>query len=309
MNSGISTDGTRLFTPFFDEVDMIASFPADTTLAEVNRTAAAHGLHFPLVIDPAATLRAHLAAAECAPASARFGAYVDNLPGMNWQLAAGKAVRVGERVVKSTTGYDLFRFLLHSGERYGRATEYVLRLRPISGEIASGVFTGGEAELDRLRSALLASSWSHWIDSINWVTISGGAESIEVRADCQPGEEGLFIDFFSQCARESGAVFQLEPSSRTAGLPAFTVKSTPGHALTIARECARELGGFTRTLALNGLVLAYPERCMDDAFLAHLRSLAEAEGGHVFGQSVPPREPNPAEKAWINQLQKEWSQL
>jgi len=50
--------------------------------------------------------------------------------GMNWRLPDGRIVRVGERVVKTTTGYDWFRFLLHTSHRFGHATDYASRLQP-----------------------------------------------------------------------------------------------------------------------------------------------------------------------------------
>ena len=100
------------------------------------------------IIDDDASLRVALVglvrshgyrASGFASASSRFGPYCDNIMGMNWKLRDGHVVRIGERVVKSTTGYDLLRFLLNSDGRFGEPVDFVLRLRPDCG--TSGVFT------------------------------------------------------------------------------------------------------------------------------------------------------------------------
>ena len=86
--------------------------PAESSAADIRARIGKHPLRFPLILDLHATLEEQVAASGFAPASSRFGPYCDNIMGMNWQLPAGRIVRIGERVVKSTTGYDWFRFLL-----------------------------------------------------------------------------------------------------------------------------------------------------------------------------------------------------
>lgn len=309
MDSGITTDGSRLFTRFFDAVDMIGSFPAAATLAEVNTIAAGHGLRFPLAIDPDRTLREHLAVAEYAPASARFGAYVDNLPGMNWRLPTGRRVRIGERVVKSTTGYDLFRFLLHSDGRYGQATDYVLRLRPIGGEAFAVVFSGDAGALVAVRRRLMASSWSHWIDRIDQVSVAGGSPRIEAEVDCLAGEKSCFLTFFATVAGESGTAMVETKVGANPGLPAFSIKSTPARVAGLAASCAGRLGGQARALLLNGVVLVYPDNPPDAAFLADLDKVLEPLGGHLVGPSLPVRDPIAAEAIWAASLNHQWNAL
>jgi hypothetical protein len=307
--SGITNDDSRLFTRFFDPVDMIACFAADTPLKEVNQAAAEHGLHFPLVLDPERTLREHFAAAEYAPASARFGAYVDNLPGMNWQLPSGARVRVGERVVKSSTGYDLFRFLLHTGNGYGHASDYVLRLRPLGGESCAGTITGDPGALAAVGDRLRASSWNHWIDRIDQVTDASGKSWIEVEADCLPGETPTFLEFFTSVAAACSAEFRESPVNGHAGLPDFTIKSTATRLTGLSAACIRAMGGHTRALLGNGLLLVYPQQPPDGGILTELRNEVEPQGGHVFGRMTPEREAAPGEAAWIQQLNREWSLL
>lgn len=307
--SGISHDGSRLFTRFFDPVDMIACFAADTSLKEVNQTAAEHGLRFPLVLDPEHTLREHFGAAEYAPASARFGAYIDNVPGMNWQLPSGSRVRVGERVVKSSTGYDLARFLLHAQDLYGQATDYVLRLRPLGGKSCTGVFTGDSDRLTAAGDLLRVSSWNHWIDRIDQFTDGSDRSWIEVEADCQAGEALAFVDFFMGVAATCGAGFNETPPSGPAGLPDFTIKSTPTRLPGLSAMCIEALGGQTRALLQNGLLLVNPQRPPHPQFLTEIRNAVEPLGGHIFGRLTPEREASPQEAAWILHLEKEWGSL
>jgi FAD/FMN-containing dehydrogenase len=308
IDPGIATDGSRLFTPFFDEIDMIGSFDADTTLGEVNHLAGEHGLCFPLVLDPKASIAAHMAAAEFAPSSARFGAYVDNLPGMNWELPEGQRMRLGERVVKSTTGYDLFRFLLHSGGRYGRATEYVLRLRPASAEVLSGRFGGDDAALEAVVRAVSRSNWSHWIDRLEWV-VDGGGSHLEVSAGVLPGESDIFEDYLSTAAEHSATSWTGTESSPPPGLPAWTIKCLPSEAPALATECVAATGGAARALPTNGVVLAYPEREADRGFIDALRHRVEPVGGHLFGRDIPPRNPSDEEASWTTRLEEEWKRL
>jgi FAD/FMN-containing dehydrogenase len=307
--SGITQDGSRLFTRFFDPVDMIACFAADTPLKEVNQAAAEHGLRFPLVLDPERTLQQHFGAAEYAPASARFGACIDNVPGMNWQLPSGSRVRVGERVVKSSTGYDLTRFLLHAGDLYGKATDYVLRLRPLGGELCTGIFTGDSETLAATGDVLRVSAWNHWIDRIDQLTDESGRSWIEVEADCQPGEAPAFVDYFTGVAAACGAEFNEAPPSGSAGLPDFTIKSTPTRLAGLSAMCIEALGGQTRALLQNGLLLVNPQRPPHPQFLTEIRNAVEPLGGHIFGRLTPEREASSQEAAWIQYLEEEWGSL
>lgn len=312
MNCGIATDGSRLFVPFFDEVDMIAFFAADATLGEVNREASAHGLHYPLGLDPEATLREHFAAAEYAPSSARFGACVDNVPGMNWLLPSGTSVRIGERVVKSTTGYDLLRFLLHSGGRFGRASAYVLRLRPLHAETASAVVTGPPEALDRCRLALLHSPWLHWIDRLELSAGGTAGERLELESGCLPGETKAFQDFFATAAAQSGCQCVAREPLPPPGLPAATLKTTPGHAVSALRRLAAaspESSREIRALCVPGVVLLPPLDTLDAALLATLAEEATRNGGHIFGRDLPPVPQNPAEVPWTNHLFEQWRNL
>jgi FAD/FMN-containing dehydrogenase len=308
IDPGIATNGSRLFTPFFDEIDMIGSFDADTTLGEVNRIAGEHGLCFPLVLSSDASIAAHMAAAEFAPASARFGAYVDNLPGMNWELPTGQRMRLGERVVKSTTGYDLFRFLLHSDGNYGRATEYVLRLRPASAETLTGTVGGDHDALLAVVRSVSRSSWSHWIDRIEWVT-NGGASHLEISAGVLPGESRTFEKYLAAIAKTSGSSWNSTECPPLPGLPSWTIKCLPSGAASLAIECATATGGVARALPSAGVVMVYPVPAAAPGFIDALRHRVEQVGGHLFGQHIPLRNSSDEEARWTTQLEDEWKKL
>ena len=100
----------RLFEHFIDPVDGVLCLPAASDASVIERDASPHGLRFPLLLDRTSSLCEQVASSPFAPASSRYGPYCDNITGMNWGLPDGRRVRVGERVVKSATGYDLLRF-------------------------------------------------------------------------------------------------------------------------------------------------------------------------------------------------------
>ena len=128
MNVFPPMQNERLFVPFLDEVDGTLCLPSNAKASDIVSKAQAHRLRFPLLLDEAKTLREQIAATTHAPASCRFGPYCDNILGMNWRLPSGRIARIGERVVKTTTGYDWLRFLLHSGSRYGEPVIHSINL-------------------------------------------------------------------------------------------------------------------------------------------------------------------------------------
>ncbi len=308
LTSRRATD-PRCFNHFLDPVDMIGCFPAEASMAEINQLAAEHDLYFPLACDPVRSVREHVASLEYAPESTRFGPYVDNVPGMNWKLPGGQLVRIGEQVVKSTTGYDLLRFLLHSGERYGSAQDYVLRLRPLSHERYAGIFTGTPECLQALVEAIVCSSWSHWINCLNWVVSAEDAPFLECYGACLTGEGGHFIDYFSGLAKEHHTSFEPIAENPICPLPAFTIKTTPSQALTLASQCKEALGGHARILSALGVVLMYPEIPINDKQLRELHSRTTMVGGHLFGTAIQPYESSPKETPWIESILNDWRQL
>jgi len=310
--SAIAAEPTRMFMAFFDPVDMVLCCSADTTVAEVNDRVAPHGLRFPLVGDPGSSLRAHVAAIDYASGSARFGPYVDNILGMNWELPSGTVVRVGERVIKSTTGYDLQRFLLHSDGRYGHARDYVLRLRPRGGARAESVLHGDEPALRKACELLLRSPWLHWLDAVDLVLAADRGPVLELAADCAPGEEERFADFFRQLAGESGCQIPAPPAPRRWTLPALSLKTTLSEARALGAELVRDFGGTARVLVVSGVVHylpAAPGPAIPAAALTTLIRRCTAVGGHASGPLAPAPTPSPAEARWASELEAAWNQL
>jgi len=306
------TADQRLFLPFLDLTDMVMCRPAGTSLRVINQEAAQSGLRFPLVCEPQASLGAHMAAVDYASNSARFGPFVDNILGMNWELKSGKVVRIGERVIKSATGYDLLRFLLHSDGRYGRATDYVLRLRPLGGETAHVTFTGTDEVIEQICTTLRKSSWIHWIDAVDLCLTAQGERSLHLDVDCALGEGVLFLDFFQEMGREGGADLTTISAPGFPGFPALSLKTTVPAATSLARLLVREHGGSARVLCVNGVAFYYPPpdlRTLPDAFLADLARQCAAEGGHLQGLWAPTALPMEAEAAWAAQLENAWNQL
>jgi FAD/FMN-containing dehydrogenase len=310
--SATAMEPARLFTPFFDPVDMVFCCSAEATLAEVNARAASAGLRFPLVGDPAASLRAHVAAVDYAPGSARFGPYVDNILGMNWELKSRTLIRVGERVIKSTTGYDLQRFLLHTDGRYGRARDYVLRLRPLGGATAQAVLHGDDAAIEKACCLLLLSPWLHWLDSVDLVISADRGKILEIAADCAPGEEGCFADFFRQLGHESGTLVLAPAGPRRRVLPGLSLKTTLDEARSLGTELVRDFGGSARVLVVNGVVHYFPagpdQELPADA-LAGLAKRCAGAGGHLYGPLAPAPVPSAAETRWAEELEATWKQL
>ncbi len=315
-NSSDAMDDRRhLFPPFFDPVDMIGLFSSNSPLQDVLNTAEAYGLTFPLLFDPAVSLSGHMACSDYAPASARFGPFVDNVIGMNWQLPSGRVVRIGERVVKSTTGYDLLRFLLHSDGRYGQGKDYVLRLRPLAPSSVQLRFDGDATALFKLHQRLALGAWAHWLDRVDEIYRAGEAPFIEVESRCLKGEEELFLDYFRSTALEAGCRIA-EAESTPLKMPVLSIKSTANTVDSLALRCCERFGTTCRALLFNGVVLvdlavgdlnAFKQS--HEIFLNALAKEVESYGGHLMGAAAPQPSVNPLERDWSARIEKAWGNL
>ena len=298
----------RLFVPFLDEVDGTLCLPATATAAEVHSQAQAHRLRFPLLLDDAKPLREQIAATTHAPASCRFGPYCDNILGMNWRLPSGRIARIGERVVKTTTGYDWLRFLLHSGSRYGEPVNYVLRLRPDCGFTAIARFDGDTKALYSCVSKLLHSGWMHWWDAVDFVT-EVGASFVRVTIHCVPEEAPIFAQQLEHIAASTSTQLTLQsnaPAPRD-GLPDLVLKTTPDRAMGLATALALQ---SVRSIALcySGIVHLHLLPGDDLAERAHAlaqKHAAElhAQGGDWHSRWLPSSPPSIIESSWINTLE------
>jgi FAD/FMN-containing dehydrogenase len=298
----------RLFTHFIDEVDGTLCLPARATVADIRAQAATHQLRFPLVLDCDATLLEQVAAATHSPASCRFGPYCDNILGMNWRLPGGRIARIGERVVKTTTGYDWLRFLLHTGARFGEPIDYVVRLRPDCGFTAVAGFHGGIHTLRACVTRLLHGGWMHWWDAVDFIA-GNGMSSVRAQIHCTPGEEHLFARRLTEIADATDARLTLRGNEPPPvdGLPDLVIKTTPDRVISLAGGLASDT---VRCVALcyNGVVHVYLRDGGDVAGRAHALMqphVAELHslGGDWHSRHLPPPPPAPAESRWIETLE------
>ena len=317
----------RCFSPFLDPVDGILCVSADATIADVQKIADPHGLRFPLVLDEQITgLKTQTASAGFASASSRFGPYVDNIVGMNWKLPNGRIVRVGERVVKSTTGYDLLRFLLNAwhvwGERttpcpWGEPIDYVLRLRPDCERRLFAVLTGESAALKAAANRFRQNCWSHWFDSIDYV-LAGFSQTYFLRLgiNCSDRDWPIYESALQSTANEHS--LQLETHDMrhvNDACPDFVIKTTPQHAWVLAEELTQRFEPVScSVLCTNGVIHGNlgetpSDRLSEliDEIFELVSSPVHEVGGDCYSRHRPPSPPTPAERIWLTVLEREFS--
>ena len=329
----------RTFVPFIDAIDGVMCCPATMTTAELRSQAAAHGLRFPLILDEHKALREQVASSGFAPASSRFGPYCDNITGMNWQLPNGSIVRIGERVVKSTTGYDLLRFLLHSSGHFGEPVDFVVRLRPDCGTTHLFLLTGRCESVSQAAAAMLATCWMHWFDSVD-VVVEGSQESCRLRIslNCPVYESTVYEEHLSAFAAKHELLLHSESISSvpTDGCPDFVLKTTPDQAIPLARRVAVENDATCISLCYNGVVHGYLKngseadpgtretRQSSDRILTtsatevqltitniieRCSKEIQAGGGDWQSRHIPPTAPSGVEVQWLRQLEQEFASL
>lgn len=304
----------RLFGDFFDEVDGVVGMPASAFPEEVQRRVAGHGWRFPLVLDRGATLAEQVAASAFAPASSRFGPYCDNLTGMNWELPDGRRIRLGERVVKSTTGYDLHRFLLGTGGRFGKPTDFVLRLRPLADAGAVWSLQGDSTTLEEVVRNLLHSSYLPWLESLDWVRDMESPEPwLRLAVHCPREELKLFGEWVEGLARPRGIRVETTPGdgSVSDGLPDVVLKTTPDQVLPLARQLSLPAGTRWVGLCTCAAIHIYLPReqktsSQIQAWLGLLQKTLGETGGDGFSRHVTSATLASEEAAWLAVLRKEW---
>ena len=275
--------------------------------------AAPHHLRFPLLIDSSATLREQVNATGFAPASSRFGPFCDNIVGMNWKLPSGHLVRVGERVVKTTTGYDLFRFLLGSGDRFGQPIDYVLRLRPDCGITSVHHLSGTTGTIVAAIPKLLSNCWMHWLDSIDFLA-DGTDETCQLRIVVNgPAAESPLVEAFLTgfagsfgLTRES----QHDIPAPTDGCPDFVFKTSPETVVALARRIANISGIRCVALCYNGVLHGYVPDDLNkvDRITQLVREHEDAlvaVGGDWHSRHLPAEKPSAREATWISLLEQE----
>lgn len=307
--------GSRLFVPFLDSIDGVTCVSATMTSPELAKMLKEQRLRFPLIIDAHAALNDQVAASEYAPAASRFGPFCDNILGMNWKLPDGRIVRIGERVVKSTTGYDLLRFLLNSDTRFGQPVDFVLRLRPDCGMHGLFVLSGDDKSVIQAVATLLQSCWMNWFDSVDCVA-DGTARSLSLRiAVNTPAEEWpVFETMLSSFAATWSLSLEARPDvvAPVDGCPDFTLKTTPDRAVVLARDIANRHELKCLALCYNGVVHGYIRG--GDHVAEQVRNMIEffasdlyEAGGDWHSRHLPRSEPRSAEATWLRVLSEEFA--
>ncbi|MFM8476234.1 MAG: FAD-binding oxidoreductase, partial [Planctomycetaceae bacterium] len=310
----------------FDEIDGTCCCPASWSLRKLTEYSQPRGFRFPLLLDRAATLTEHTQATAWAPASSRFGPVCDNIIGMNWELPDGRRVRLGERVVKSTTGYDLFRFLLHANRSLGQPTDFVLRLRPDCGTHAVFRLEGPLTATADAGFELLSGCWLHWFDAIDLLLPAIPHSALaQLRITWhgpvaeQPVALGRLRELaaayrlkLSQAPPATNACSLLAPAD---GLPDFVIKTTPDELVQTAERLQEHRLFEITALLYPGVIHARLASALPGAFeivrLTKLRDDLENQvsgtGGDVQSRHLP-RKPQVAEEiGWLKIFTEELS--
>lgn len=301
----------RCFDPFIDAIDGICCLSANANADDIRQQAEPLGLRFPFVVDPTASLREQVSASGFAPASSRFGPLCDNIVGMNWKLPQGRVVRFGERVVKTTTGYDLFRFLLSSSGRFGEPLDYVIRLRTDGGMTAVCQLAGAEDAIKLAVPALLKTCWIHWFDSLDFVTGPDSEDALRIVINGPAEERAVVERFLSSFAAEHALSLaaDFDAVAPTDGCPDIVLKTTPDRVTALAREVSAKYGVRCIAMCAPGVVHGFCDsdqpviRKVVEAFAGELHEV----GGDWHSRHIPDMQPAAAEQSWLNVLEMEFA--
>ncbi len=112
--------------------NLLARVEAGVVTAAVRTAVAGEGLFYPP--DPTSletsTIGGNIACAAAGPHQLKYGGTRDFVMGLEVVLPSGERIRTGANTQKSVAGYDMTRFLIGSGARFGLVTSAILRLLP-----------------------------------------------------------------------------------------------------------------------------------------------------------------------------------
>lgn len=315
-DTGKATRGLPLLSHYFDEVDGTCCVPASATAAELNAVFAPHPFRFPLLLDQTSSLAEQVAATGFSPASSRFGPWCDNIMGMNWQLPGGRVVRIGERVVKSTTGYDLFRFLLHTDGRFGKPQDFAIRLRSDCGSHHTLLANGTVNNIRQAMHRILSTSWMHWLDSIDvLLPVTKDHQTLRISLNCPPEELAVYLTWLHAICKQNSltAKSNVNGSHMCDGLPDFVVKDTPESVFDTAAQL-RGRGFSLIVLGYNAVIHGYSETAKKSAdiggriqqLLQPIESQLASIGGDWSSRHVVRPEAKGKEAEWLSILLEEF---
>lgn len=299
-------DQSRIFAPFFDPIDGILFVPAHAAARDVESRIGDHRLRFPLFLDREASLADQILSSSHAPASSRFGPFCDHVVGMNWILPNGRVVRLGERVAKTTTGYDLFRFFLNAGQRFGRPRDLVLRLRPKTDLTMVTHFEGSLQQIRAAAAELLTTCWLHWLDAIDLIAADSKLQ-LRIQTHCPAHEWSVFESWFGKLARahhlslDSMAVEHL----LTDGLPDVVVKTTPDQVAELTTSIEKTFGARCVGMCYPAVIHVFAKNASQITSLwedidSRYRARLHLEGGDVHSRHRSLVAPAGVESTWIN---------
>ena len=317
------------FVPFLDAVDGVICCSASINAEELDALCRPQGLRYPFLLDSDVSLKDQVAASGYAPASSRFGPLCDNILGMNWRMPNGRVFRVGERVVKSTTGYDLLRFFLNSNGRFGEPVDFVLRLRPESG-ITSCFWLNGRS-LDATTKAvskLLKTCWIHWFDSVDAMfDATSGDCCVRISLNCPSFEWTVYEKFLADFAESHDLQMNSDKNATSPidGCPDFVLKTTPDRVVALAADVSAMAGVDCIALCYNGVVHGYlksqrkpslargaassdEQQNVRSIVSRHAKSLIDA-GGDWHSRHLPQELPQRLELSWLTMLEQEFGSI
>jgi hypothetical protein len=287
----------------------------------MRQQAAPHGLRYPFIIDATATLSAQVCASGFAPASSRFGPLCDNIVGMNWKLPGGRIMRFGERVVKTTTGYDLFRFLLATQQTsgmnnvFGEPVDYVVRLRIDSGMTAVCEMTGVGQAVDNAIPLLLQSCWMHWFDAVDLVVETSQCPGrLRIVVNCPKHEWEVIDAFLSSFAADHRLQYGADFTHPAAvdGRPDLVIKTTPAHVVKLARDVAQSADVYCVAMCGPGVVHVHATSGTQigaDGIrqsMAPHASLLDEIGGEWYSRHMASPSRSDVEQSWLAVLEQEF---
>jgi glycolate oxidase FAD binding subunit len=149
--------------------EFVVTAQAGTPVSQIADELARHGQYLPfdpLLAGRGATLGGTVAANTCGSGSYRWGGVRDFLLGVRFVDGRGQLVRSGGKVIKSTAGFDLARFLVGSLGRYGILVELSFKVFPRPRSFLTLEFTYSSlAELQRALFRLAVEPWD--IDALD----------------------------------------------------------------------------------------------------------------------------------------------
>jgi hypothetical protein len=288
--------------PFFDPEDLTACVLADETPAALNAKAAPYRCTFPLWLAPEQSFGDLFLSARATPRSFRYGFVGDNVLGLQWRLPKGTEIRLGGRVMKNVTGFDLIRFLAASQGRFGSPVRLVLRLRPLAEDGLDLRLQGPWPALKTLARSVRSSSWAHALDSCDLhADPSAAAIHLGFRAETR-----LLPAFRAQAlawAENCGLVESESAAPPFSAKPWARAQARLDDCVDLAQEWLGRYGGRVHALLGQGILhLEAPASTQGAELGLHeLHQRLAEQGGHCEHASLLP-DPNAPQARWEAEL-------